>query len=454
MRRTIIIIGVIAVLAVAGWWVYNSEYATAPENGTAQKGTGAEEDLANVIWASGKLQPLHWADLSTVSSGSIDQIHVAEGDWVEAGQVLIELDNGVLKSEVAVAEAAVAEAQAALDELLAPPLQAEKAAHEADLFGAQADLALAIGQLREANANVEAAQAGVRTAQREYSEMASHPTDPERIVAIADVNVAQAALKQAQAAYNDVRGDPKISARPEARAMYEATAALEAAKARAALVENGPTPQQLAVASSRIDAAQAEVNAIQSRMDGLEANVQSAMARVASAQSALDRLLAGAQVEEIAIAEARVQSAQAAVASANARLETSLVLAPFAGQVGAIHVRLGESITPGQPLLLVGDTSMMCVETTDLRETDVVHLHADMPVEVTFDALPNRVFQGTVTKIAPVSTSEKGSTNYTVQLDVQNLDAELRWGMTAFVNIQADRQLTYERPADSYAERH
>ncbi|MEZ4663773.1 MAG: efflux RND transporter periplasmic adaptor subunit [Caldilineaceae bacterium] len=268
------------------------------------------------------------------------------------------------------------------------------------------------------------------------------------------MSTAQAALKQAQAAYNDVRGDPKISARPEARAMYEATAALEAAQARAALVENGPTPQQLAVASSRIDAAQAQVNAIQSRMDGLEANVQSAMAQVASAQAALDRLLAGARVEEIAIAEARVQSAQAAVASANARLETSQVLAPFAGQVGAIHVRLGESITPGQPLLLVGDTSMMCVETTDLRETDVVHLHTDMAVEVTFDALPNRVFQGTVTKIAPVSTSEKGSTNYTVQLDVQNLDAELRWGMTAFVNIQADRQLTYERPADSYAERH
>ncbi|MEZ4663774.1 MAG: biotin/lipoyl-binding protein [Caldilineaceae bacterium] len=97
-----------------------------------------------MIWASGKLQPLHWADLSTVNSGSIDQIHVAEGDWVEAGQVLIELDNGVLKSEVVVAEAAVAEAQAAPMNCWRPPLQAEKAAHEADLFGAQADLALAI----------------------------------------------------------------------------------------------------------------------------------------------------------------------------------------------------------------------------------------------------------------------------------------------------------------------
>jgi multidrug efflux pump subunit AcrA (membrane-fusion protein) len=60
-----------------------------------------------------------------------------------------------------------------------------------------------------------------------------------------------------------------------------------------------------------------------------------------------------------------------------------------------------------------------------------------MAVEVTFDALPDRIFEGTVTDIAPVSNTEKGSTNYTVHVDVAALDESLRWGMTAFVNIQA-----------------
>ena len=60
-----------------------------------------------------------------------------------------------------------------------------------------------------------------------------------------------------------------------------------------------------------------------------------------------------------------------------------------------------------------------------------------MPVEVTFDALPGRTFQGNVARIAPMSSTEKGSTNYTVIVDVADLDPALRWGMTAFVNIQA-----------------
>jgi multidrug efflux pump subunit AcrA (membrane-fusion protein) len=59
-----------------------------------------------------------------------------------------------------------------------------------------------------------------------------------------------------------------------------------------------------------------------------------------------------------------------------------------------------------------------------------------MPVEVTFDAVPDRIFAGTVTQVAPVSNADKGSTNYTVDVQVAALDPSLRWGMTAFVNIR------------------
>jgi hypothetical protein len=36
-----------------------------------------------------------------------------------------------------------------------------------------------------------------------------------------------------------------------------------------------------------------------------------------------------------------------------------------------------------------------------------------------------------------MSTNDKGSTNYTVDVEVADLDPGLRWGMTAFVNIEA-----------------
>jgi hypothetical protein len=38
-----------------------------------------------------------------------------------------------------------------------------------------------------------------------------------------------------------------------------------------------------------------------------------------------------------------------------------------------------------------------------------------------------------------MSTAEKGSTNYTVVVEVADVDPGLRWGMTAFVNIRVDK---------------
>ena len=40
---------------------------------------------------------------------------------------------------------------------------------------------------------------------------------------------------------------------------------------------------------------------------------------------------------------------------------------------------------------------------------------------------------------APVSNTDKGSTNYTVRIAVDDMDERLRWGMTAFVNIQVEK---------------
>ena len=235
------------------------------------------------------------------------------------------------------------------------------------------------------------------------------------------------------------RSETNIGARPEAAALEQATAALDSAQAAYNATSQGATPQQLAVTKAQVAAAQAQVAVARGEAPAAEAGVQTAQAQVARAQAALDRLKAGATAEERGMADARVKSVQAALASARAVLAQAQVIAPFAGQVGAVYLRAGELATPGQPVLALGDTGSMRVETTDLRETDVARLAIGMPVEVTFDALPGRTFQGTVARIAAMSSAEKWSTNYTVIVDVADLEPALRWGMTAFVNIRIDK---------------
>lgn len=442
MQRVITWMFILAVLGAAGWYGYNYYIAQQAAAVEAEDAAAAaqEQELEQVIWASGKLTPVSWANLSPAASGAVAAIHVASGDHVEAGALLLELENDVLQGQVTVAEAAVHEAEAALRKLKAGATPAEIAAAEAAVESAKAQVAVAGAALLEVQSAVETAQAQVAQAQAAYAEIASHPTEQERLAARAVIAQAEAALSNAQAAYNLVKGDPAIGALPQSLALAQATANLEAANAQQAAILQGPTSAQLAVAARAIDVARAGVNAAASRAPGAEANVRAAMAQLASAQAGLERLRAGASAEDIAMAEARVASAQAALASARAQLSLTQVKAPFAGQVGAINVRIGEIINPGEAAILFGDTSRMHIETTDLRETDVIHVREGQTVEVTFDALPDRIFTGVVTAVAPVSSAVQGSTNYTVDVAVAELEPMLRWGMTAFVNIRPETQ--------------
>ena len=178
-------------------------------------------------------------------------------------------------------------------------------------------------------------------------------------------------MNSAQAAYDLVKGNPDIAARPEALALQQATASLDAARGAYTVIAQGATRQQLAVAEVAGGGGKGSGGRGCAAIPSAEARVQSAQAVVDRAQAALEGLIAGATTEERAMAEARVASARAALATAQAQLAQTQVFAPFGGQVGAVCARPGEMATPGQALLILGDTSQMRVETTDLRETDV-----------------------------------------------------------------------------------
>jgi HlyD family secretion protein len=442
MRRTIIIAVIAIAIALGGWWAYNN-FVAQPEDTTAADAAAQEAALAeleNVIWASGNLVPEKWAGLSPAVNGTLSAVYVAEGDQIEAGTVLAELDNGVLHSQIDVAAAAVSEAEAARDKLLAGATTAEIDAANADIKAAEAAIALAQAQLQQAKEGVLAAETEVGIAQAQYAELASHPTQSERIAAQKEVDMAKAAVDQAQAAYDIVRGNPHIGALPQSADLHRATLAYEAAQAAYDAVLRGATRQELAVAQARIDSVKEQVAVAEAQIPAAEAGVQSAQAQLAHAQAALDALNLEVSAEDLAVAEAAITSAKASLAATAAQLEQTQIIAPFDGQVGTVFIRIGELATPGVSVMMLGDTGHMWVETTDLRETDVTRITEGMPVEVTFDAVPDRAFNGTIVRIAPMSTVEQGSTNYTVIVEVDDLDPGLRWGMTAFVNIDAGGQ--------------
>jgi hypothetical protein len=87
--------------------------------------------------------------------------------------------------------------------------------------------------------------------------------------------------------------------------------------------------------------------------------------------------------------------------------------------------------------LVLADLGNLLLETTDLNEIDVSQIHLGGTATVTFDALPEQVVECTVIHIAPKATEGAG-VNYTVTLEMENIPEGLRWGMTAFIDLQKE----------------
>ena len=84
----------------------------------------------------------------------------------------------------------------------------------------------------------------------------------------------------------------------------------------------------------------------------------------------------------------------------------------------------------------VGDLEHLQVETTDLNEIDAAEIAEGDVVTITFDALED-VLEGTVVSVAP-KASEGSGVNYTVVVKLDDWPEGLRWGMTAFVDIEIE----------------
>jgi multidrug efflux pump subunit AcrA (membrane-fusion protein) len=106
--------------------------------------------------------------------------------------------------------------------------------------------------------------------------------------------------------------------------------------------------------------------------------------------------------------------------------------APFAGTVTDVLVHLGDTVVPGAVIATVGDLSAYQVETTDVDQFLVAHVHPGQTVSATIDAISTRSMSGTVHTVAaePQATSP-GTKTYAVTVSLPGPPADLRPGMSA-----------------------
>jgi HlyD family secretion protein len=450
VKRVVVIVAAVALLAIIGFFGYQQFLAPVEATPTPEANNlTALPTLPEVVSAEGFVVPAREAELSFQVTGQAAEVPVVEGEQVEEGQTLIRLDSDDQQQALAQAEAGVARAEAALASATASLAKAEAGPTQEEIARAEAAVKTAQAQLAQAKAGptpeeIARAEAAVQTAQAQLNQLLAGARPEDIEAASADLLTSQASMRQAQAEYDKIAWASEVGETPQAIALEQATLAYQAAKARYDKLANGATPEEIAIARSGVAEAQAALAAV---MAGpRDEAIAIAEAGVAEAEAARAAVLAGATDEEIAIAEAGVADAEAALRSAEAAYELAEVTlaryeltAPFAAMVADIGVKPGEFVTPGLPVASVSDSSTWYVDTDDLTEIDVVQVAVGQPATVTIDALPDREFQGVVTDISPVAETKRGDVTYTVRVELTDVgDAPLRWGLTAFVDIDVE----------------
>ncbi|HKF03636.1 MAG TPA: efflux RND transporter periplasmic adaptor subunit [Candidatus Sulfotelmatobacter sp.] len=202
-----------------------------------------------------------------------------------------------------------------------------------------------------------------------------------------------------------------------------AQAQIKAAQANLAATKNSGTQEEILTLNAQLAKTRAARDTAQRNLDSLKRLQQQGAAsegEVRQAETALQTTQADLNLleqkqkgryspPEVASTEAQAAQAQAAYESAQSALGKSSVRAPFDGIVYSLPVKLGAFVQAGDMLLQVADLSHVLVRAF-VDEPDVGRLQMGQKVEVTWDAVPGRVWTGAVNSV-PSTVKRSGNRN-------------------------------------------
>ena len=407
----------------------------------------AAVDFSPIVSATGEIVPEQEALLSVSAGGVVEDVLVKEGDAVSAGEVLVQLE-GTEQQKAAVSAAALELANAQftlealykdIDLLAAQALRSAETAEQAleDLNNPELQQALALQAVADA-------QKAVDTTDRHARYLQSSADQADIDAQKAQVVMARDALDKAEEDYEPHANKNEdnltrahfLSKLAAAQNSYDdAVRKLNALEGTGSEVDINVAEADYLTAQAQLIQAERDLERV---LDGPDAGEVALLeAQIEKGFRDFEIFSSGPDPDDVALAEARIANAEDQLGAAQATLADLVLAAPFDGVISEVHINPSEWVAPGSPVLLIADLDHLRVETTDLGEIDVAKIAVGNTAIVTLDALPELVLKGKVVSIAPKATTGSG-VNYPVILELVEVHPELRWGMTAFVDIELE----------------
>ncbi len=440
--RRIIPVVLVVILAAAAWWYFDQQQL---------------QPQAGGLFTSGTIEATQ-VQIAAELGGNVSEVLVSEGQAVNRGDLLVQLNELLLMAQLNQAESALAVTKANYDLVVSGPapeqrqqaitaaqLELTTALQVLDNLYDQADLAAALAQ--KAVADADKAR---DLAQQTLDSMLSS-ADP------VDIDAAHAAMILAADRLDKAKDKfEPFEKRSEDNVMRAALQAQLAGAQRD--YDNTVTRYNNIIGTSnKYDLAVAQANLAifeqqwldneqryQDLMEGPDPEqLQLAQQRLAAAQARLAAAQADSTPEQIAVAQAQVDSAQAAINVIKSQLDKLRILAPIDGIVLSRTIEPGEVAQPGTPLVTLARLDRLTI-TIYLPEDRYGEIELDQTALVQVDLFPGENFSARVIHIADqaeytprnVQTADgRRTTVFAVKLSVDNPDGKLKPGMPADVSF-------------------
>ncbi|GIV14907.1 MAG: hypothetical protein KatS3mg022_0342 [Armatimonadota bacterium] len=469
MKRAIIIAVILIIIITGGsiaWSRLRNNNQPKPEYRTAKVERGT---VTKSVTAEGTLQPLTVVDVKSKAGGMVTKLAVDVGTEVKAGQLIARIDptDTMTMYEQARADLEAAEAREQQSRL---NLQLQAVQSEVAVLQAQANLESAKARLEQARRQLamqpKLSQSSIQQAEASYETALENLRQLQEVTIPQTRTEVQAQYEQAKANYENAeknlarqeellrKGFVSQQAVDTARTQRDvAKAQFDMAQKRLSTLERD-LQATLRNAEKRLEEAKAALESARTNAEQValrEADVRQAEATVKQAEAALKQAEANALQNRIREADIRSAQAQkvrskASLQNAQEQLRSTTIVAPRDGVVIQKYVEEGTIIPPGTnvfsqgtSIVQIADISRMFVD-VQVDETDVAFIQTGQKVDVTLDAYPSEIFEGTVTRIDPRAVVEQNVTVVHVRVEIENPDARLKPGMNATCEFVVDRK--------------
>ena len=341
------------------------------------------------------------------AAGKILAVNVKEGDTVHVGDVLVQLDNTLLKDQRAIAASTLQTANIALVQLTSP----------ATIASVQA----AIAQDKQ----------NIDNAQQAYDNQRTFTTNQSAVQnAQASLVLAQKALEDAQNHYNNVNGNPDNNTDKAAayQKLYAAQTAYNSANYTYNLWLGKVNSEQLDIKAGALAVAKAKLPEDQALLDVLNGGP-------------IPDNATGAGIVQLQQARIAVQLVQANLNLLDDEIKKMTVTSLVNGMVMTRNAEPGSVVNAGAVLLTLGRLDELTI-TVYVPEDRIGEVILGQTANVSVDSFPGVVYKGVVSYISDQAeftprnvetVSGRKNTVFAVKLSLSDTSGKLKPGMPADV---------------------